>query len=92
MGKSFRKGHSFPTSSGFTGSSGKVASIKPYTRRVATKPKGAAISLSSPPSVAGALTTGHSLVHRARPLTQLDALHGGKNPLLAGYKKGGKVK
>lgn len=39
MGKTFRAGHSFPTSAGFSGSSGKVASISPYTRRVPRQTK-----------------------------------------------------
>lgn len=48
MGKSFRSGHSFPTSAGFSGSSGKVASISPYTRRV---PKAAKASATGPKGV-----------------------------------------
>jgi len=48
MGKTYRSGHSFPTSAGFTGSSGKVASISPYTRRVPrpTKQVGPVLSTS----------------------------------------------
>lgn len=109
MSKSLKYGsHDFPTSAGFTGSSGKVAAISPYTRRVPKSvtgtagPKGRFASAAAPvmgpapmrkmkpgPTVPAQL--GHSTTHRARPITQEDALHGGTTPLLTGFKRGGKV-
>ena len=96
MGKTLKYGgHSFPTTSGFTGSSGKVASIKAYTRAVGKR--AAPPSPGVPPmkqmrrGPAIPAPMGHALTHRAKPVTQEDALHGGKSPLLPGFKKGGQV-
>jgi hypothetical protein len=74
MSKSLRYGkHSFPTSAGFTGSSGKVKNVKGYVRKA--------------PSPGAAVMSG-----RTRTISQEDVEHGGKGPLLPGYKKGGLAK
>ena len=97
MGKTLKYGaHSFPTGSGFTGSSGKVAAIKPYTRAVGKRaappsPGIPPMKQMRPQPALRIAPLGHSAVHRAKPITQEDALHGGKSPLLPGFKKGGQV-
>ena len=53
MGKSFQMGHSFPQSAGFTGSSGKVQSVKPYTRATG-KPQVSGIAGAGAPIVSAA--------------------------------------
>lgn len=99
MGKSLKYGsHSFPSASGFTGSTGKVASIKPYTRRVgvpkaATTPKpGAPVPKLTFKDAKAAGAAGPALQPRTQAISQLDKVSGGTSALLPGYKKGGPVK
>lgn len=71
-------GHSFPAEAGFTGSTGMVRSIKPYTRKVPT------VKLAEGGSVGNATT------QRSHATNELDEVAGGKTPLRPGFKKGGK--
>ena len=90
-----------------TGSTGKVQSIKPYTRGVPAKAvstsrkgvfapttaphKGTPHRKVLPRAPAAAVDSGTGLMPRTRPVTQEDKLHGGKSALLPGYCKGGRV-
>jgi hypothetical protein len=93
-------GFKFPASMGFTGSTGSVTQVSPYTRRLAKpiiQPKAFAdggfvrqdnprMKESSPGD------SGSALVRRARSYCALDQESGGKTPLRPGYKKGGMAK
>lgn len=76
-----QSGHSFPSEAGFTGSTGMVKMIKPYTRKV---PSGPTAKFAQGGSVDNATT------QRDQPSNELDAEAGGKSPLRPGFKKGGK--
>ena len=107
MSKSFRPGHSFPTSAGFTGSSGKVATIGGYTRRMpraalSTAPKGKFARATPPkpgtprpkPKLAAPMVDPGSALQRpaSRKISQQDVISGAKTALLPGYKRGGMAK
>ena len=93
-------GFKFPPKFGFTGSTGSVTQVSPYTRRLAkpfVQPKAFAdggfvrednprMRESSPGD------EGSALVRRAKSYCALDQESGGKTPLRPGYKKGGMAK
>lgn len=72
-----RSGHHFPTKNGFSSSSGKTQEVRGYTRKV--------------PKYADGGSVDSSVIKRSDPMTEADAEHGGKGPLLPGYKKGGAI-
>lgn len=84
-----KMGHSFPKRAGFTGSTGKVRQVRPYTQRVPTKAplrKAAGGSVPGPGS-----SDGHTVVQRRLPVTEFDKEFGGKGPLRPGFLGGGYV-
>lgn len=84
MGKKTITGHDFPTDFGFSGSTGKVKSVAPYTRSVPQKyAQGGKVEK---------ISEGHSTTLRDQPANELDAETGGKTPLRPGFAKGGKMK
>ena len=95
MGKSLKYGsHSFPASAGFTGSSGSVASVKPFTRRIGARSTamtpGAPAPKISPKMASNRLAQGPAL---APPIKATQLNKTAPAPaLLPGYKKGGMVK
>lgn len=74
-GKGPKSGHSFPSQHGFSGSTGSVKSIGPYTRKAPKFAKGGHID--------------SALTKRVEPVTQFDKESGGKSPLRPGFKRGG---
>lgn len=70
-------GHTFPADRGFTGSSGQVCEVSPYTRRapVRTFAEGGRVD--------------SSMTSREKPVTQSDVESGGRSPLRPGFAKGG---
>lgn len=72
-----RSGFHFSTENGFSDSSGKVRTVKSYSRRVPKFAEGGSVD--------------SSVIKRTVPMTQFDAEHGGKGPLRPGFKKGGKI-
>lgn len=88
-----REGFHFPASHGFTGSTGNVTNVSPYTRRLA-KPhiKPQAFAEGGYVRQTGSLDEGSSMVRRARSYNNADQESGGKTPLRPGYKKGGSTK
>lgn len=72
-------GHQFPPKFGFSGSTGAVKTVKPYTRSVPIK-KAEGGSVDS------------ATIKRSEPSNQLDAETGGKSPLRPGFKRGGRMR
>jgi hypothetical protein len=72
-------GFKYPSSMGFTGSTGTVMNVSPHVRRFA---KGGYVSkeVGDP---------GSSMVRRAKPSTEADRESGGKSPLRPGFQRGG---
>lgn len=73
-----QNGFAFPAEHGFTGSTGMVKVVKPYTRKIPT------VKLATGGSVGNATT------QRDQPSNELDEISGGKTPLRPGFAKGGK--
>jgi hypothetical protein len=74
-------GFKFPSSMGFTGSTGSVTNVSPHVRRFA---KGGYVrkEVGDP---------GSAMVRRAKPSTEADREYGGKTPLAPGFAKGGRM-
>lgn len=77
------KGFKFPSSFGFSDSSGSRQSVRGYSRRV---PKAKGGYVSGPTTVGD---QGHSAVQRTQPISEFDKEHGGRGPLAAGFSRGG---
>jgi hypothetical protein len=85
-------GFKFPARMGFTGSTGSVTSVAPYTRRKAFA-DGGFVRQDNPRMKSESVgDSGSALQRRSRPTTQLDAESGGRSPLRPGFKRGGKLK
>lgn len=85
-GRGPKKGFSFPSKAGFSGSTGRTQSVKGYTRAV-PKRKFADGGMVVVKGTDG----GSSLTRRTKPVTGFDAEAGGKGPLRPGFNKGGKA-
>ena len=80
----------FPSSFGFTGSSGKVTVVGGYTRKKFAD--GGAVRKEGRMTVTKLGDVGHAAVPRGKPVTDLDQQYGGRGPLRPGYKKGGRMR
>lgn len=83
------EGFQFPRNFGFTGSSGKVTVVDGYTRRKFAD--GGAVRKEGRMTVTKLGDVGHATVPRGKPTTAEDQASGGRGPLRAGYKKGGRM-
>lgn len=106
-GKKQTSGFKYPTSFGFSSSSGKVQTVKSFTRRapirgimkkaVGGQVPGMKKTPSSPANLVydGDATSigdqGNSAELRTKPLTEFDKDHGGRGPLRPGFALGGGV-
>lgn len=86
--------HHFPASAGFTSSSGKVASVRPFTRKIGVRSPviapGAPAPKIQPRAASKKLAQGPALAVPVKA-TQLNKAAPAPT-LLPGYKKGGMVK
>lgn len=72
-----KSGFHFPSSAGFSDSSGRMQTVRSYSRRVVRKAEGGMVD--SP------------VIKRTEPMTEFDREYGGTGPLRPGFKKGGKI-
>lgn len=86
-GRGPKSGHSFSSKAGFSGSTGRVQSVKGYTRGVPGKKAFANGGMVVVKGTDG----GSALTRRTKPVTGFDAEAGGKGPLRPGFNKGGKA-
>jgi hypothetical protein len=85
-GKKTTSGHSFPSHFGFSGSTGDVKQVGPYTRKTPAMKKGGRTKYAE-----GGSVEGNAATLRNQPANELDAETGGKTPLRPGFKRGGKL-
>jgi hypothetical protein len=93
-------GFKYPARMGFTGSTGNITQVSPYTRRLAKSyvqpqkfAEGGFVRQDSPRMKSDVIgDQGSALTKRAKPYNALDQESGGKSPLRPGYKKGGMAK
>lgn len=84
QGKKIQSGHDFPSDFGFSGSTGAVTQVSPYTRANPLKlAKGGKVE---------SMPDGNAATLRNEPANQMDAETGGKSPLRPGFSKGGRMK
>jgi len=84
QGKKIQTGHGFPSGFGFSGSTGQVTNVSPYTRSNPLKlAKGGFVNTNP---------DGNAATQRDQPPNQLDVETGGKTPLRPGFSKGGRMK
>lgn len=76
-------GFKYPSSMGFTGSTGSVTNVSPHTRRIGFAKGGYVSKTVGDP--------GSSMVRRAKPSTEADRESGGKSPLRPGFASGGRM-
>lgn len=81
-------GFKFPSRMGFTGSTGHITTVSPYTRRKFAS--GGFVRQDNPRMQEDSIgDQGSALVRRARSSTALDQESGGKTPIRPGFKRGG---
>jgi hypothetical protein len=85
-------GFKFPSSFGFTGSTGAYTNVQPYVRRKAFA-DGGFVRQDNPRMKEDSIgDQGNSMARRAKSYCNVDQESGGKSPLRPGYKKGGMAK
>ena len=84
-------GFKFPVSMGFTGSTGGITNVSPYVRRKGYA-NGGFVREDNPRMKTEVIgDQGSALVRRRKATTAEDQEAGGKSPLRAGYRTGGRV-
>ncbi len=85
-------GFKYPSSMGFTGSTGTVTNVSPYVRRKGFADGGFVRQDNPRMKEESVGDQGSALIRRARSTNNLDQESGGKTPVRPGYRKGGRSK